>query len=89
MCQGKKEEEDLIAFKIASIHRYNDLKTTPKKARKEPDYSHQKQYRKHKDQQNRNNQKKMGRKTTVWKFHATNKRNIIRENMDMAKKGKP
>ena len=31
----------------------------------------------------------MGRKTTVWIFQATNKRNLTRKNFDMAKKGKP
>ena len=31
----------------------------------------------------------MGRKTTVWKFRATNKENLKRENLDMAKKRKP
>ena len=28
-------------------------------------------------------------KTTVWRLQATNKRNFTRENLDMAKKGKP
>ena len=28
MCQGKKKEEDLLAFKIAMMHQYNDSKTT-------------------------------------------------------------
>ena len=32
--------------------------------------------------------KKIGRKTTVWTFQATNKRNLRRENVDMTKKGK-
>ena len=31
----------------------------------------------------------MGRKTTVWTFYATNKQRLTRENMDVAKKGKP
>ena len=31
----------------------------------------------------------MGRKATLWTFQATNKRNLTRENMDMAKKIKP
>ena len=31
----------------------------------------------------------MGRKTTVWTLQTTNKRNLTRENMDIAKKGKP
>ena len=30
----------------------------------------------------------MGRKTTAWTFQATNKRNLTRENLDMAMKGK-
>ena len=37
-----------------------------------------------------NNQKtKMGRKTTVRIFQATNMRNLTQENIGMAKKGKP
>ena len=31
----------------------------------------------------------MGRKTTLWIFQATNKRSLTRENLDVAKKGKP
>ena len=31
----------------------------------------------------------MERKTTVWLFQATNKRNFTRENLDMAKKEMP
>ena len=31
----------------------------------------------------------MGRKTAVWKFQATNKRHLTRENWDVAKKRKP
>ena len=34
MCQEKKEEEDSPALKLASIHQYEDLKTTLKKAKK-------------------------------------------------------
>ena len=30
MCQGKKEEGGLVAMKIVSIHRYNDLKAATK-----------------------------------------------------------
>ena len=30
----------------------------------------------------------MGRKTTIWILQATNKRNLTREDLDMAKKGK-
>ena len=41
-------------------------------------------------QQNKNNQKtKTERKTTVWTFQATNKRNLSPEDLGMAKKGKP
>ena len=31
----------------------------------------------------------MERKTTVWIFQETNDKNLTRENLDMAKKGKP
>ena len=42
------------------------------------------------DQQNNNDlETKMGRKTNVWIFQTTNKRNLTREDLDMAKKGKP
>ena len=51
------------------------------------DNSDSKQYGQHKHQQKKNNQKtKIGRKTTVWIFQATDKRNITQENLDMAKK---
>ena len=41
-------------------------------------------------QQSENTQKtKMGRKTTVWTFQKTNKRNPTRDNLDITKKGKP
>ena len=55
----------------------------------ETDYSDHKQYRQHKHQQNKNNQEKMWKKTpTAWWFPATNKRNLIWENLDIAKKGR-
>ena len=39
---------------------------------------------------NRNNQKKkMGKKINLSIFQVTNKQNLIRENLNMAKKGKP
>ena len=31
----------------------------------------------------------MGRKAIVWRFQATNKRNLTREDFEMAKKEKP
>ena len=48
----------------------------------------------HKDKQNNNNNNnnqktKMERKTTLWMFQATNNRHLTRENVDVAKKGKP
>ena len=52
---GKQEEKELLAFKIALMHWYNDSKTTWKVWRK-IDHSHQKQYRHQKHQQNKNNQ---------------------------------
>ena len=52
----------------------------------------QKQYQQHEHEQNKKKKKKqeikMGGKTTVWIFQTTDKRNLIRENMEMAKKGK-
>ena len=60
------------------------------KVQRKTDYSNQKQYRQHKNQLNKNNQTtKNGKKTTAWAFQATNKQNLTRENVDMAKKGKP
>ena len=35
LCQEKKEEEDLPAFKRASMHRYNDYKTTLKSTKED------------------------------------------------------
>ena len=57
VCQEKKEE-DLQAFKIAMMHPYSNSKTTYNNE----DYSHQKQYRQHKHQQNKNNQE-----TKMWR----------------------
>ena len=54
MCQEKKDVKVLSAFKTVLTHQYNDLK---KKARRNTDYSHQKQYWQHEEQQNGNNQK--------------------------------
>ena len=45
------------------------------------------QYRQHKNQQNKNKLKPKI-KTIVWTFQATNKRNLITEDLDMAEKGK-
>ena len=53
------------------------------------DYSDPKQYRQHKHQENKNiHETKVGRKTTLWTFPATNKRNLTREDLDIAKNGK-
>ena len=50
------------------------------------DYSDQKENRQHKDQLKESNQEtKMGRKTAVLTFQATNKRNLTQENLDTAK----
>ena len=59
-----------------------------RKARKKTNYSHQKQYRQHENQQNDTNQKtKIGRKTILWTFWATNRRHLTRENVYGEKKG--
>ena len=70
----------------ALIQRPEDYKN---KVPKKTDFSNKKQYRRYKHQQNKNNQKKMARKTTLWTFYATNKRHLTRENVDVAKKEKP
>ena len=53
----EKEKEDLPALKTVLTHQYNDSKIT-EKVRRKTDYSHQKRYRQHENQQNENNQKK-------------------------------
>ena len=79
MCQEKK---------TVLTHQYNDLKTTYKE--RLITATIQLQYRQHEDHKNDNNQKiKIERKTTLWTFEATNKQHITRENIDVAKKGKP
>ena len=51
-------------------------------------YSDQKQNRQHKDQLNSNNQEReIGRKTTVWILQVTSWGNFTREDLDMANKG--
>ena len=67
MCQEKKEEEDSLAFEIESMYRYNDYREgrliTPTKTIQTTQASAE-----------QNNQKiKMGEKTTVLTFQATNK----------------
>ena len=60
-----------------------------KKAQRKTNYNDQKHHRQHKHKQNKNNQKtKIRRKTTVRTFQATNKRNLTRKDLDMAKKEK-
>ena len=46
-----------------------------KKARRKTDYSYQKLYRQVSTEQN-NQKTKLGRKTTLWAFQVTNKRNL-------------
>ena len=66
------------------------MRRLPEKEQRETHYKYQKQYKQRKDQQNNNNYKtKMGRKTIIWEFQATNKRNFKRENLVIAKKEKP
>ena len=89
MCRDKKEEEESPDFKIVSMWINSTTRRQRNKTLMKTDYSHQKQYRQHKHQHNKNNQEtKTGRKT-VWTFQATNKRNLSRENLDVAKKWKP
>ena len=72
----------------ASLQQIEDY--IKKKVRGKTDYSDQKQYRQKKHQRNKNNQEtKMRRKTTLWIFQATNKRNLTREDWDISKKEKP
>ena len=86
MFQEEREEEDLPALKTASTHGYNDY---IKKAQRKTDHSHPKQYKRHVDQRNDNNQKtKAGSKTTLWTFQTINKRHLTRE-IGLAKKRKP
>ena len=74
MCQEKKKEEDSPVLK--NLHKKGQRKTT---------YINQKQHKQHKHQQSNNNKKtKIGRKSIVRK----NKRNLLQEALDMAKKGK-
>ena len=79
--RGLTRIQDSVEASIQRLHKKAQMKT---------DYSHQKQYRQHKHRQNKNNQKtKIGRKTTVWTFQATNNGNLTREDLDMAMKGEP
>ena len=70
-----------------SIQRLEDF---IKMARRKTDYSDPKAYWQHEEQQNGNKQKtKIGKKTTVQTFQATNKQNLTREDVGMAKKENP
>ena len=77
-------EQASIQDSIETIRRLH------KKAQRETDYNHQKQYTQHKHQQNKIKQEtNMGRKFTVWMLQVTSKINLSRENLDLAKKEKP
>ena len=91
MSKKKKCGRGLTSIKESVNALIQKLENYIKKARKKADYSDQKQYRQHKHQHNKNNKKKkMGRKTTVWIFQATNKWNLTREkNLDKSKKWDP
>ena len=72
------------ALKIAWMHRRLHKERTRRR------YSDQKLYTQHKHQQKKNNQKTMiGRKTTIWIFQATTKRNLTREDLHMIEKTNP
>ena len=59
-----------------------------RKTYRKTNFSDEKQYRKNKHQKDKNNQKtKMWRKKIVKIFLVINKRNLTREELDMAKKG--
>ena len=77
--------------RFANIIDSPDIDTTTRrlhlKARRKIGYSHQKQYWLHKDPQNGN--KKKREEKNLWKFLATNKRHITRENVDVVMKEKP
>ena len=91
LCVSRKEGgRRLASIEVSVDASIQPLKDYIKKAPRKTDNCDQKQYRQHKHQQNKNNQKTiMGRKTTIETIQATDKRNLTRENMDMAKKEKP
>ena len=75
--------EDSINTSIQRLEEY--IKTLRK-----TDHSDRKQYRQHKHQQKKCNQKtKMLRKELCEHFKRQKKRNLTRENLNIAKKGKP
>ena len=88
MFQEKKKEEVSPVVKIAWMHEYEEPKTAVKEQKKNL-YSDQKQHRQHNDRQNSNNkEKEMRRKTTLWIFQETSKRNLTRGDLDIPKKVK-
>ena len=75
----------MISIIKASKHRWKDEKTTEKST--EEDVSQrQETIQTQEATEQKKHYTKIGRKTTV--FQATNKRNLIREKLDMAKKEK-
>ena len=78
--EGFKSIKDSDDATVQRLHR---------KTRRKIDYSHQKQYWKHEDQQNEKNEKTKMERTTIWTFYAIKKWHLTQENMDMAMKGKP
>ena len=80
----KEGGEDLPALKLLT-HQYNDLKTTYKSAEK---YSYQNNTNNTRTNRTTIN-RKMGRKPTLWTLKATNKQQLTKENIDVAKKSEP
>ena len=89
----KKKLRKYISGEPEACLRQNYIAETLSKEKtlglRKTDYSHQKRYWQHENQQKDTNQKtKMARKTNLRTFWATNKQHITRENMNVAKKGK-
>ena len=79
----KKWGKGLTSIDILTWRIEDFINKEPRKS----NYSDKKQHKQHKDQQNNYNlDKKMGRKTNVWIFQATNKRNLTLEALETAKK---
>ena len=81
---SRKEEGSGFANIQGSIDTsIQQLEDYIKKAQWKTDFSHQKQNRQYKHQQNKNNLKtKLVRKITIWTLQVINKRTLSRENLD-------
>ena len=95
ICQEKKEEENSLILQIECMHRYDGPKLHKKKSKERlitatrnnlVNFMINRTTITRKITRQITRKTKMERKTTVWIYQATNKRNLTQEDLDMVHK---